>query len=92
MELDQVDEDRPEDAEEQALLVLLQLGVEPVDDLLAGGLGADLAVEQRLQGVELAVQPFAERRDRRVAPDRGRVGAGTVGRLGDRSGSSVAID
>ena len=34
---------------EQVLLVFLELGVQPIDDPLAGGLGADLALEEGLE-------------------------------------------
>ena len=53
VQLDQVDEHRPEHLEDQVLLVLLKFGVEAIDHLLAGGLGADLALEVRLEPVIL---------------------------------------
>ncbi len=49
VKLDQVDEDRPLYLQQQVLLVLLELGVQSIDDPLAGCLGADLAIEKRLQ-------------------------------------------
>ncbi|HMB08632.1 MAG TPA: hypothetical protein VKP69_33490 [Isosphaeraceae bacterium] len=44
-----VHEHRAEHVDEQVLLVLMQLGIEPIDDLLARLLGADLALEESLQ-------------------------------------------
>ena len=64
MELDQVDEDRPLNLQEKVLLVLLKLGMEPVDHALARRLGAKLAVKRRLQQVEPPAQVFGHLFDR----------------------------
>ena len=62
VKLDQVDEDRPLNLQEKVLLVVLKLGVKPVDHPLARGLGAELALKGRLEQVEpsaqLIGQPF----------------------------------
>ena len=67
------------------MLVLLELGVQPIDDTLAGCLGADLAVEERLQGCKTMLDQRAKLADCRDDPG-GRVG----GRLGWSSGLGLA--
>ena len=62
VELDQVDEDRPLDLEQEILLVVLELGMQPIDDPLARGLGA-AARAQTSPGANRAVGPV----DRSVA-------------------------
>ena len=60
VELDQVDEDGPLDFQEQVLLVLLQLRVQPVDHPLARRLGASLALKDGLDRVELSRESIAQ--------------------------------
>src|SRR5262245_5490166 len=56
MKLDQVNKDGPLNLQEQVLLVLLKLGMQPVDHALASRLGAELAFEDRSQRVESPAQ------------------------------------
>ena len=69
VELDQIHENRPQDVQEQVLLVFLQLGMEPVDHLLSRRLRADLPLEERLEAVELPLDGvFANARPRAARP------------------------
>src|SRR5208282_3944971 len=74
VKLNQVDEDRPLHSQKEVLLVLLELGVQSIDDTLAGCLGADLAVEERLQACKTMLDERAKLTDRRDDPG-GRVGS-----------------
>ena len=70
VKLNQIDEDRPLDFEQEVLLVVLELGVQAVDDALAVGLGAELALEDRSQCVDPPAQVFAQFRLRHRAANR----------------------
>ena len=65
MELDQVDEDRPLNLEQEVLLVLLELGVQAVDDALSRRLGADLALEAGLEDGDALLDQATQLADRR---------------------------
>ena len=60
VKLNQVDEDRPLNFQQQVLLVVLELGMQPVDDPFAAGLAAKLAVEGRSQCVDSLAQVIAQ--------------------------------
>ena len=49
VKLNQIDEHWPQHVQEQVLLVLLKLGVQAIDDLLALAFGPKLALEHRLE-------------------------------------------
>ena len=63
VELDQVDKNRPLNFQEKILLVVLKLGMKPVNHPLARRLGPELPFKSRLEQVKPSAQVLAQSLD-----------------------------